>query len=301
MVSFLAVSMVSSLNLVGQVQIFENSVVREKRSLLTFLNSLSHKEDSLLSTPVLEIINDSGNVSFLWIVGDDGEVYYSNNERMKGVKIEDPFIGINSFKSRKVEFEGARVKVIAQPLSGSRTAIMGVNMVTVTAFLIPAFARASVILLFAILGSVFLSLILTEKTVYPLLKLRKAIKKIGDEEFNQKIEIETGDEIEEIGREFNQMAERLQNSRKKLEESKKILEIRVRARTKELEKMTNTLEEKVEARTEELQRKVEELEKFHKLTVGREKKMINLKKKNKKLKEEIRELREKIKNLENNL
>jgi len=48
------------------------------------------------------------------------------------------------------------------------------------------------------------------------------------------------------------------------------------------------LEEKIKEAIEELQKKVEELEKFHRLTVGRELKMIELKKEIERLKEELK-------------
>ena len=301
LVSFIAVTLVSALSLMGQVQVFEDSVIREKRTLLTFLQSASRGGDEFLSESVLEEVERSGDVSFFWVVDEDGRAYYADEDVFKGRQIDDRFVGANEFKSRIAQYDGRRVKLIAKPISGTDgktwTAIMGINMAEVTAFLVPAFVRASAILLAAVLISIFLSLALTEKAIFPLLELRKAIKKMTEGSLSQKIEIKTGDEIEEIGDEFNKMVERLKRSRRELEEAKKVLEIRVKARTKELEKVTDTLEEKVEARTEELERKVEELEKFHKLTVGREKKMINLKEKNKELREEIDRLEKKIKDL----
>jgi len=51
----------------------------------------------------------------------------------------------------------------------------------------------------------------------------------------------------------------------------------------EIKTLQENLEKKVEERTKELQKRIEELEKFHKLTVGRELKMIELKKKIKEL------------------
>ncbi len=69
-----------------------------------------------------------------------------------------------------------------------------------------------------------------------------------------------------------------------LEEAKSVLEIKVQARTKELEELAQDLEEKVKQRTKELQKRIDELERFHRLTVGRELKMLDLKK-------EIRKLR----------
>ncbi len=71
-----------------------------------------------------------------------------------------------------------------------------------------------------------------------------------------------------------------------------MLEIKVKARTEELEELTKTLDKRVDQRTKELgesekilQNRVNELEKLHKLTIGRELKMLELKKEIKILKE----------------
>jgi len=58
----------------------------------------------------------------------------------------------------------------------------------------------------------------------------------------------------------------------------------------EIKTLQENLEKKVEEKTGELQKRVEELEKFHKLTVGRELKMIELKEEIKKLKEELKKV-----------
>jgi C4-dicarboxylate-specific signal transduction histidine kinase len=76
-------------------------------------------------------------------------------------------------------------------------------------------------------------------------------------------------------------------AREELKDQRAVLEIRVRARTKELEELTKTLEDQVKERTKELQERVNELERFHQLTIGREKKMIELKKKLKRLESEL--------------
>lgn len=71
------------------------------------------------------------------------------------------------------------------------------------------------------------------------------------------------------------------------EEAKASLKIKVKARTKELKELTESLDGQVEEKTKELQGRIDELEKFHKLTVGRELKMIELKKEIKELKKEL--------------
>jgi len=57
---------------------------------------------------------------------------------------------------------------------------------------------------------------------------------------------------------------------------------------RESKKLREELEQKVQERTKELQKRVEELEKFHRLTIGREVKMIELKTEIKRLKEELK-------------
>jgi len=84
----------------------------------------------------------------------------------------------------------------------------------------------------------------------------------------------------------------LEQKTKALKEAKTTLEIKVKARTKELKELAESLDEQVRERTKELQKRIGELEKFHKLTVGRELKMVELKKEIKGLKEELEKKRE---------
>ncbi|MBU3964212.1 hypothetical protein KJ562_00535 [Patescibacteria group bacterium] len=79
----------------------------------------------------------------------------------------------------------------------------------------------------------------------------------------------------------------LQKKSEELGEAKNVLEIRVAARTRELKEFAEKLEENIELRTRELQERIDELETFHKLTVGRELKMIELKEEISGLKEQL--------------
>ncbi len=74
----------------------------------------------------------------------------------------------------------------------------------------------------------------------------------------------------------------------KSKETENILKVRVRARTKELRELAEKQEDIIERRTQELQERVKELKRFRRITVGREKRMIQLK-------NEIEELRERLK------
>ncbi len=297
LVSFIAVTLVSFLTLRDKVNIFHDSVIREKTTLLDTIHAYSLQEDSFSnSKEILKKVEKSGDVIFLWIVDEEGNIFYSGQEDLVGKNIEDPFVGVDVFRKRSAKYQGREVEVLARPVEGpndkSWTVMMGVIRVSALAFFFPAFFRAVFILMGALLLSTFLALILTEKIIEPLLQLKRAIIKTRKGDLNQRINIKTNDEIEEIGEEFNDMSQKLKIRKNKLEEARQILKIKVKARTKELKELANNLEDKVGARTEELQRKVEELEKFHKLTVGREKKMIELKEKNENLKKKIEEIKE---------
>jgi len=95
-----------------------------------------------------------------------------------------------------------------------------------------------------------------------------------------------GRDIKELISYQEKLEEEVKERTRELQEAKTILEVKVKARTKELQELADSLEIKVKERTGELQARVEELERFHKLTVGRELKMIELKREVERLKKE---------------
>jgi len=155
------------------------------------------------------------------------------------------------------------------------TSVLGSNLVLIT----------FITLIFIFIVSLFFS----QLVVNPIKKLHKGAEIIRKGNLDYKVDIRTGDEIEQLAKEFNRMAERLGQSKAALEESKAVLEIKVEARTKELKELAESLEEQVKGRTKELQEKMKELERFNRLAVGRELKMIELKKEIERLKKEIKD------------
>lgn len=142
--------------------------------------------------------------------------------------------------------------------------------------------------------SIFVSALISRNVSRSIRKLLEGTKAISKGNFSYRIKISSKDELGELANSFNQMAQQLEKSHAILEESKKILEIRVKARTRELEELAQVLEDKVEARTKELQERIEELERFHRLTIGRELKMVELKKKLREKEKEVEQLRKKM-------
>jgi methyl-accepting chemotaxis protein len=118
----------------------------------------------------------------------------------------------------------------------------------------------------AIITGLYLSKMITR----PLVKLKDAAKEISSGKLDAKIQIESKDEIGDLAGNFNDMAT-------KLKESYETLENKVRERTAELNEKKMELEEKIE-----------EMERFHRLTIGREEKILELKEKIAQLEEELK-------------
>ena len=143
-----------------------------------------------------------------------------------------------------------------------------------------------VTLIFIFIVSIFFSQLI----VNPIKKLQGGVEIIRRGKLGYRVDIRTNDEIEELGKAFNRMAEELSRYHAALEESKIVLQIKVKARTRELEELAKSLESKVKTRTRELEKRLSELERFHKLTVGRELKMMDLKKEIERLKRKSNKL-----------
>jgi signal transduction histidine kinase len=95
--------------------------------------------------------------------------------------------------------------------------------------------RTALFLLVGIGLSVLASLVLAYRMVTPIRTLQKGAVRIGEGDFGHRISVQTGDELETFGEEFNRMTERLQESYDNLEE-------KVKERTRELAKALDRLE-----------------------------------------------------------
>jgi signal transduction histidine kinase len=95
--------------------------------------------------------------------------------------------------------------------------------------------RTALLLLIGIGLAVLASLALTHRMVTPIRTLQEGAARIGAGDLGHRIEVRTGDELETLGEEFNQMTARLQESHANLEE-------KVESRTHELAEALEQLE-----------------------------------------------------------
>ncbi len=88
--------------------------------------------------------------------------------------------------------------------------------------------RSGIVILVALMLAIFAGLLLARRMVVPIRALRDGAVRIGSGDLGQRISINTGDELEALGDQFNAMAARLQ-------ESYAGLESKVEERTRQLE------------------------------------------------------------------
>ena len=99
--------------------------------------------------------------------------------------------------------------------------------------------RTAVLVLFGLVVSLLASVFLARRMVTPIRALQTGAARIGEGELNHRIQIRTGDELETLAEQFNQMGAHLQESYTGLERK---VEERTRELTEALEQQTATSE-----------------------------------------------------------
>ncbi len=126
-----------------------------------------------------------------------------------------------------------------------------------------------------------------QEIAFPLKKILRKATELSQGDLTARAYLDTRDEIGELSKVFNKIAEKLEEDRIAIENAEKSVDIKVKARTQALEETIEALEQKVKNRTIELQRLLEEFEK------------LNMKVKNKS--HEAEELKKQTDNLKENL
>lgn len=124
----------------------------------------------------------------------------------------------------------------------------------------------------------------------PIVRLTSLTEKISKGDLDMKIRINSKDEIGQLARSFNMMADNLKKYRKKREAYRQELERRVEERTKDL----NDKNSQLKKLNKTLKERYSEIERFGKLLVGRELKMKQMKIEAKEMEKRIGELEKQL-------
>lgn len=112
----------------------------------------------------------------------------------------------------------------------------------------------------------------------PIKKLLERATELSKGNLSSRVYLETKDELAELAKVFNKIAEDLEASHMQEENTEKSVGIKVKARTQELEETINALDQKVKNRTIELERLIAETGKFQKDVKTKEDEITQLRK-----------------------
>jgi nitrate/nitrite-specific signal transduction histidine kinase len=118
----------------------------------------------------------------------------------------------------------------------------------------------------------------------PVKKLLDRATDISKGDFKARAYIETKDELSELAKIFNKIADQLESSKNETETAEKSADIRVRARTQELQEIISALEQKVKNRTIEYEKMMEQVQTLQQSTKEKESEITDLEKQIKELK-----------------
>jgi len=112
----------------------------------------------------------------------------------------------------------------------------------------------------------------------PVKKLLERAKELSEGNLSTRVYLETKDELSELAKVFNKIAENMEYSKTEQENTEKSVGIKVRAKTQELEETIEALEQKVKNRTVELERLISEYDRFKQNIKNKEKETEDLRK-----------------------
>jgi signal transduction histidine kinase len=207
------------------------------------------------------------NLKLIWDVvsqikvGEHGHAYVVGAQGRLFAHPDISLVLRNTDMSKLVQVQAAQAGTInsdPESLQGARN-IQGQEVLTASAPIAPlgwtmfvelpveeayaslylALQRLAIVLLGALVFAVFAGVFLARRMVVPIQALRAGAERIGAGDFNQRISIKTGDELEGLADQFNDMGARLQESYTDLE---KKVESRTAELSESLEQQTATAE-----------------------------------------------------------
>lgn len=219
LLSIISVAIILGVALNEQKQIMESNLIKGNEKLAEVAARSIEAGYIAHSWPfrTLNQINASEDVLFWWIVNHEGEIYLADNPEISEKRISSASFEAGKNVVEDYVYGGEDIKFLIQPLEigepGKVEALcIGIslksvreatNKMIVTSvgyfFMIVAFACA-------------LSLFLARRFTKPITQLVEGTKAISRGEFDHRVAIKTGDEIEGLGDSFNKMAQRVKSA-----------------------------------------------------------------------------------------
>ncbi|MEK7080461.1 MAG: HAMP domain-containing protein [Patescibacteria group bacterium] len=124
----------------------------------------------------------------------------------------------------------------------------------------------------------FFGFAIGQNFVSPLKKIIQRAYELTKGDLSSRVYLESKDELEELAKVFNELADKLEENKSTIEATEKGVDIKVKARTEALEETITALEQKVKNRTFELEKMISDSQKLQEGAKNKEIEMSELKK-----------------------
>lgn len=111
----------------------------------------------------------------------------------------------------------------------------------------------------------------------PIKKMLEIAQNLNRGNFKSRFYLETKDEVGELARAFNKVADNLEDSHQETQKMEKSVDMKVRAKTQALEETISALEKKVQNRTMDNQRMLAKINEMQQQAAAREAEFVRLK------------------------
>jgi signal transduction histidine kinase len=222
-------------------------------------SKISRSGQSLIVDRQGEIVASTSDLTTINYSQDNKRLHINNSKsfliQATGQEIIKLFGGLSSIDRQSLitfNYQGRRIFAQVKPLKISQDLDwLVIGIIPESDFIEEINNNTYVTILLCLLAlalSILVGLLTARWVTQPLVRLNEAAKEIAGGNFNQNVEIDRQDELGELARSFNNMADRLQISFEKL----KSLNTTLAKREQQLADYNQTLEERVQQRTEEL-------------------------------------------------
>ncbi len=167
-----------------------------------------------------------GEHGHAYVVGDQGRLIahpdislvLRNTDMSKLAQVQAARAGNNDPTSEAVNIQGQQVLTASAPISPlGWTMFVELPVEEAYASLYLALQRLAIVLAAASVFAVLAGMFLARRMIVPIQALSAGAERIGTGDFSQRISIKTGDELEGLADQFNDMGARLQESYADLE------------------------------------------------------------------------------------
>ncbi|MFB6180255.1 MAG: HAMP domain-containing protein [Candidatus Nanohalobium sp.] len=241
--------------------------------LLRYRNAQSEEDFNRFERILEQKLDRNEDVAKVSLIGVNGRILFDSSELKSGEKYSGPsryvqdastleMLKSENITYRDIEYQGEKATEIFVPVGGSNGKHFAMMRYIITYESLEKRMNGIIkqtffSLILALIASLALAVPFSLKIANPIIELKESAEKVREGDLETEVEVNTGDEIEDLADSFNEMTEKLKRSREKLNNHRSALQKSVASINMKVREKEEEIEEK-EEKIKELKSKLEE-------------------------------------------